>query len=141
MATRIQLEQAAKSGPATLDSCPHRRQLYLGQLQRICPLSRELLRIKLMTNIRRPSLLFFFKKPKILFSFILDSCTLKLDFRERSEEHRRRGVVHSKKSSYTPPKKSKKILGDLKIRKPHLGVNNSSNSVFKSYFIYKILLH
>ena len=59
-----------------------------------------------------------------------------------------RGVVHSKKSSYTPQKKSeknpKKIFGffrGFEIRIPYLGVNNSSNSVFKSFFIYKILVH
>ena len=36
-----------------------------------------------------------------------------------------------------PPKKSKKFK-DLYL---YLGVNNSSNSVLKSFFIYKILVH
>ena len=43
-----------------------------------------------------------------------------------------------------PPNKSEKIQGffwGFKIRTPFLGVNSSSNSVFKSFFIYKILVH
>ena len=30
---------------------------------------------------------------------------------------------------------------EFNIRKPYLGVNNSSNSAFKSFFIHKILVH
>ena len=58
------------------------------------------------------------------------------------KNHVIRGVVNSKKSSYTPrknPKKSKKLkeffLG-FKFRTPYLGVINSSNSVFKSFFLF-----
>ena len=53
-----------------------------------------------------------------------------------------------KKILVHPPKKirkkSQKIFGffrGFEIRIPYLGVNNSSNSVFKSFFIYKILVH
>ena len=61
-----------------------------------------------------------------------------------------RGIVHSKKSSYTPqknPKNPKKIpknkdfFWGFKIRLAYLGVSISSNSVFKYLFIYKILVH
>ena len=38
-------------------------------------------------------------------------------------------------------KKTKEFFWGFKIRIPYLGVNNSSNSVFKFYFIYKILVH
>ena len=38
-------------------------------------------------------------------------------------------------------KKSKEFFWGFKIRIPYLGVNNSSISVFKSFFIYKILVH
>ena len=53
-----------------------------------------------------------------------------------------RGVVHSKKISYTPQKirKIRKKSRGFKIRIPYLGVDNSSNSVFKSFFIYKTLV-
>ena len=47
-----------------------------------------------------------------------------------------------KKSEYS--EKNKKIQGffwGFKIRLPYLGVNNSSNLVLKSFFIYKILVH
>ena len=47
----------------------------------------------------------------------------------------------SKKSEKS--EKIRKIQGffwGFKIRTPYLGVNNSSNSVFKSFFIYKILV-
>ena len=68
-----------------------------------------------------------------------------VNFRGRDSPNR--GVVHSKKSSYIPPKNPKKIqkihgfLWGFKIRTPYLGVNNSSNSVFKSFFIYITLVH
>ena len=45
------------------------------------------------------------------------------------------------KKSPKNPKKSKDFFEDLKIRIPYVGVNNSSNSVFKSFFIYKFLVH
>ena len=61
-----------------------------------------------------------------------------------------RGVVHSKKSWYTTPKKTRKNRKKskkskdfcwgfnffFKIRTPYLGVNSSSNSVFKSFFLF-----
>ena len=62
-----------------------------------------------------------------------------------------RGVVHSRKSSYTPkknpknPKKktknSKDFFWGFKIRTSYLGVNNSSISVFKFFLICKIFVH
>ena len=51
-----------------------------------------------------------------------------------------RRVVHSKKSSYTP-KKMGGFKKNVDPRIPYLGVNNSSISVFESYFIHKILVH
>ena len=54
-----------------------------------------------------------------------------------------RGVVHSK-NPRTPSKKipkklkkSKDFFGEYKIRTPYLGVNNSSNSLFKFFFFIK----
>ena len=63
-----------------------------------------------------------------------------------------RGCSLKKKSSYTPPppkkkkirkirKKSKDFFWGYRISIPYLGVNNPSISVFKSFFIHKILVH
>ena len=52
---------------------------------------------------------------------------------------------HKKKSEKTKnPKKNPKFLKifwGFKISMPYLGVNSSLNSVFQSFFIYKILVH
>ena len=56
-------------------------------------------------------------------------------------------LVHPKKNPKKIPKNPKifwkiqRFFGGFEIRIPYLGVNNSSNSVFKSFFIYKILVH
>ena len=39
------------------------------------------------------------------------------------------------------PKNPRIFYLEFKIRKPYLGVNDPSISVFKSFFIYKILVH
>ena len=58
--------------------------------------------------------------------------------------HSKKFLVHPQKIPKNPkyPQKIQGFFGGFKIRIPHLGVNNSSNSVFiHTIFIHKILVH